>query len=329
MATPTATSPIAAAPNAAPDLARLKRYFTESEQLTQEARKNSLCALDYYDSDQFTREELVKLNERGQPAIVINRIKPAINGIIGVTERGRSDPRALPRNPGNEEAADAATDVLRYIADFNRFKRVKQDCFRDMLVPGSMAALVGVDGDLQVTITQIRWEEFFYDARARRPDFKDARYLGIAKWMYADDATALYPDKGREIELTIENGAGGGIIPDQSFQDRPLNGPGTGGAWIDPKMRRLLVIEMYYQDGGVEAVRVHRRRRAGGRPLAVSGSQGPPGLSDRGHERLRQARQRPLWRGVGHDRPAGRDQQAPLQERAPAFREPDRGQGFR
>ncbi len=199
-----------ASPAGENDLSRFKRYFTESEQLTQEARKNSLTALDYYDSDQFTREELNELNNRKQPAIVINRIKPAINGIIGVTEKGRSDPRAWPRNPGDDDTADAATDVLRYIADFNRFKRLKQDCFKDLLVPGSMAALVGVDQDTQVTVTQIRWEEFFYDARARRPDFKDARYLGIAKWMYADDATALYPDKARAIELTVQNGAGGG-----------------------------------------------------------------------------------------------------------------------
>src|ERR1700692_2774513 len=93
----------------APDLTRLKRYFTESEQLTLAARTHSLRAIGYYDSDQFGREELVKLHERNQPAIVINRIKPAINGIIGVTERGRSDPRAWPRNPGNGEAGAAAT----------------------------------------------------------------------------------------------------------------------------------------------------------------------------------------------------------------------------
>ncbi|HEY5106595.1 MAG TPA: hypothetical protein VII73_07465 [Caulobacteraceae bacterium] len=233
-----------------PDLAKLKRYFTEAEQLTQAARRCALTALDYYDSDQFTREELGKLDDRGQPAIVINRIKPAINGIIGVTERGRSDPRAWPRNPGNEDAADAATDVLRYIADFNRFKRLKRDCFLDMLVPGTCAALVGVDADLQVTITQVRWEEFFHDPRARRADFKDARYLGIAKWMYADDASALYPDKAKAIEATVENGSGGGIMPDESYQDRPLAGPGTGGAWIDRKQRRLMVVEMYYQESG-------------------------------------------------------------------------------
>ena len=233
-----------------PDLARLKLYFTESQQLTQAARRNSLTALDYYDSDQFSRAELAELDRRGQPAIIINRIKPAINAIIGVTERGRSDPRCWPRGPRDVEAADAATDILRFVADANRFRRTRQDCFKDLLVPGTMAALIGVDGDLQVTVTQIRWEEFFHDGRSRRPDFKDARYLGVAKWMYADDALALYPERGREIELTVQNGAGGGILPDPSYEDRPLIGPGTGGAWTDPKQRRLLVVEIYYRDNG-------------------------------------------------------------------------------
>jgi hypothetical protein len=236
----------------APDLMRLKRYFTEHEQLTSEARRNSLTAIDYYDTDQFTREELARLHERGQPPVTINRIKPAINGIIGVTERGRSDPKAWPRNPQDADAADAATDVLRYIADAARFKRTKQDVFRDILVPGTGAALIGVDGDTQVTITQIRWEEFFFDPRSRRADFKDARYLGIAKWMYADDVAAMYPDKRDTIEASVQAAGGAGMmIPDESFQDRPLNGPGAGGAWVDPKLRRLLVVEMYWREAQV------------------------------------------------------------------------------
>jgi hypothetical protein len=236
--------------DAAPDLTRLKLFFSESQQLTQTARRNSLAALDYYDSDQFTREELAMLETRGQPAIVVNRIKPAINAIIGVTERGRSDPRCWPRGPKDVDAADAATDILRFVADANRFRRTRQECFKDLLVPGTMAALMGVDADLQVTITQVRLEEFFHDARSRRPDFKDARFLGVAKWMYADDALELYPERGREIELTVQNGASGGVMPDPSYEDRPLGGPGTGGSWIDPKQRRLLVVEIYYRDDG-------------------------------------------------------------------------------
>ncbi|MGH7022777.1 MAG: hypothetical protein ACREEB_04200 [Caulobacteraceae bacterium] len=231
------------------DLAKLKRYFAEARDLTEVARSNSLIAIDYYDNDQYTPAELAALRERRQPPIVVNRIKPAINGIVGVTERSRSDPRAWPREPGKTDQADTVTDILRYICDFNRFKSVKRDCFTDMLVPGTCAALMGVDDDRHVTITQVRWEEFFGDPRSRRRDYKDARFLGIAKWMYADDAMALYPGKRTAIEATIENGVGGGMVPDMSFQDRPLQGSSTGGAWVDRKQRRLMVVEMYYREG--------------------------------------------------------------------------------
>ena len=232
------------------DLHRLKSYFSDAQALTQEARQRALVAIDYYDSDQFTREELNTLAMRGQPAITVNRIKPAINSIIGVTERGRSDPRAWPRNPRDAGSADVATDVLRYIADFNRFKRLKQDCFRDLLVPGSCAALVGVDAESQVTVTQVRWEEFFHDPRSRRQDFKDARFLGVAKWMYTDDAQTLYPEKAGEIVATLDAASGGGCLnTDQSYQDRPLQGA-LSEAWVDPKQRRLMVVEMYLKEGG-------------------------------------------------------------------------------
>ncbi|MBV8594052.1 MAG: hypothetical protein JOZ27_07125, partial [Caulobacteraceae bacterium] len=235
-----------------PDLAKLKRYFTDARDLTVQARTNSLLAIDYYDSDQFTATELAELSRRGQPPIVVNRIKPAVHGIVGVTEKGRSDPRCWPRAPGDEDAADAATDVLRYIADFNRFRRLKQDCFRDMLVPGTMAALIGVDDDRQVTLTQIRWEEFVGDPRSRRADWKDARYLGIAKWMYADDVAHLYPEARGAIETAIEAGSQGlGLAPDETYQDRPM-GLGLAGAsgWIDAKQRRVMVVALYYPDGG-------------------------------------------------------------------------------
>jgi hypothetical protein len=232
------------------DLAKLKRYFAEARDLTLVARTNAILAQDYYDSDQFTPGEKAALQERRQAPIVVNRIKPAINGMVGVIERSRSDPRAWPRNPQNTDAADTATDILRYIADFNRFKGNKRDCFIDMLVPGTCAVLMGVDEDRNVTMSQVRWEEFFADARSRRRDFRDARFLGIAKWMYADDAMTLYPGKRPAIEATVENGVGGGMVPDQSFQDRPLQGSSTGGAWVDRKQRRLMVVEMYYRVGG-------------------------------------------------------------------------------
>jgi hypothetical protein len=226
------------------DLARLVRMVTEAQSLTAEARKQSQIDDDYYHSHQLTAAELKALAARGQPDIIINRTKAAINGILGVTEQGKSEPRAYPRTPHDEDSADVATDVLRYIAEKNRFPRLKQDVFRDMLVAGSGAVLIGANDDLDVTGEQIRWEELIYDPRARRADFADARFMGIAKWMYADDAGALYPDKRSAIEEGITNG---GLIGDQTFQDRPENGQGS---WIDKRQRRLMVVELYYRENG-------------------------------------------------------------------------------
>jgi hypothetical protein len=227
--------------DAAETLQRLKRMVTEAQSLTQDARTESLTDDDYYHGHQLTRAEKQALAERGQPDIVINRVKPAINGILGVTEQGKSEPRAFPRTPQDDDSADVATDCLRYIADHNRFSRIKQDFFRDMLVPGSAGVLIGVDEDRNVRIENIRWEELLFDPKSRRPDFSDGRFLGIYKWMYADDVTAMYPEKKSDIEGAMD---GGGLMGDESFQDRPSQQP----AWVDKRQRRLVVVEIYYRD---------------------------------------------------------------------------------
>ncbi|HJR83438.1 MAG TPA: hypothetical protein VJ775_05880 [Sphingomicrobium sp.] len=226
-------------------LERRKKAFTEARDLTATARTESDKDTDYYDGHQLTPEQITALRKRKQPEIVINRIRPAVNGILGVVERGKSEPRAFPRTPKDEGSADVATDTLRYIADFNRFDQTKIRCFKDMLVPGSMAAQVLVDADLQVTVEQVRFEEFFYDPRSRREDFGDARYLGVAKWMFADDVKALYPERVDDIEAGVEAGSGFAAASVQ-FQDRPSDGPIS---WCDRKRRRLLVIELYEREG--------------------------------------------------------------------------------
>lgn len=228
------------------DLPKLKKYFADWQTLTSEGRAENVIEIDYYDGIQLTKGEKLVLSKRGQPDIVINRIRPAINGILGVIQRGKSEPRAYPRTPKDEGSSDVATDTLRFISDENRFPATKIRCFKDMLVPGSTAAQVLVDPDLKVKIEQVRWEEFFYDPRSRREDFGDARYLGIARWMSADDVKALYPDKAEEIEDAVSTGpmAGGGL--DTTTQDRPASSPQV---WVDRKRRRLFVVEVYYREG--------------------------------------------------------------------------------
>lgn len=229
------------------DVAALKKQFSEWQSLTQDGRQENLIEIDYYDGKQLTSGEKLTLSKRGQPDIVINRIRPAVNGVLGVVERGKSEPRAFPRTPKDEGAADVATDTLRYIAERNRFDQAKIRCFKDMLVPGTLAAQVLVDSDLQVKIEQIRWEEFAYDPRSRREDFGDARWLAVARWMYADDVKALYPDKADDIDAAVDAGPmGASLTADPALGDRP----DAAGVWVDKKRRRLLIVEQYYRENG-------------------------------------------------------------------------------
>lgn len=225
-----------------PSLEACKRMLDEFRDLTADARKLSEKCDDYYHGDQWTVAERRALAKRKQPDTTVNRIRVAVNGTVGVVERGKSEPRAYPRNPEDEDSADVATDVLRYISDHSRFHYLKTLAFRDMLVPGTMAAIVEVDDDLQVDIVNIRWEEFIYDPRSRREDFQDARYRGIAKWRYASDVAAEYPDQRAEIEGAFE---GSGMI-DSSMLDRPTQG--TFGGWVDKKNRRILFVELYSRE---------------------------------------------------------------------------------
>jgi hypothetical protein len=111
--------------------------------------------------------------------------------------------------------------------------------------------LVEVDDDKRPKLTQVRWEEFFFDPRSRKRDFSDARYMGIAKWMYADDVGAMYPKSKSDIDnaLSATDTIGGGALgfADETFQDRPKDALSN---WIDLKNRRLMVVEMYHRVDG-------------------------------------------------------------------------------
>lgn len=256
------------APDGPLQLKDLKKFFDDARYLTLDARTDSELSRDYYDGYQLTHTERTALINRKQPPVVNNRIQRAIDGIMGVVEQGKSDPRALMRNPpdgapqpqqmgqpqpgqqtmgGNggpplEDAGDIASKTLRFIADASHFHDIEMDGLENGLIEGCGAAIVEFQGD--VVPSQIRWEEFFYDPYSRRHDFKDARYLGVAKWMYSDDVGAMYPDAKSAMDDFASAGILGGL-PDVTWEDRP----NQGAPWVDSKRKRVMVVEIYHRTG--------------------------------------------------------------------------------
>lgn len=220
------------------------RWFTESEDSTQEARELAERDQDYYDNKQWTPAEIATLNKRKQPVVTINRIQRKIDYLLGVEMKQRTDPKAYPRTPKHEEGADAATDALRYVADDQRFDKIRSKVWRDMLIYGIGGAFIGATTDGAgrplVVADHVPWDRFWYDPHSRKEDFSDARYTGIVIWMDEDQANEAYPGREDIISATLDSGT-----PGQTYDDRP-----KFAIWADARRRRVRVVEAYYLKRG-------------------------------------------------------------------------------
>ncbi len=236
------------------------QYFEEAEESTQDERRDAERDRDYYDNIQWTAEDAAKIKKRGQAPIVINRIKRKIETLRGLEKEQRSDPKAFPRNPQDEQAAHAATDALRFVADNNAYDVIRSEVWENLLIEGlggveviaevkprPKADLMGSTAmtkpDYKIIVNKIAWDRFFRDPHARKADFSDARYMGVVIWMDQQEAIEKWPDSAEVLESTI-TGAGGRSTSD-TFDDRP-----QWQVWADPKRKRVRIVQIWVKKGG-------------------------------------------------------------------------------
>ena len=227
-----------------------KKKFREAMTATMD--NDVLCQRDarFYHGAQITSEERAKLQKRGQPEIYINRLAPALNGILGIFDAGETDPMAYPRNPDQQDAADVVTKLLRYLGDKARIKEVRRVLSENYFLQGTCAVIVGdgaKQGDKSLKVTPILWADFFADPLSRYHDFQDARYLGIVKWFDADTIEAMYPEQYRALGDPFD-GSFDVFATKNDIEERLR--------WVDTNRRRLRVIEMYFVDGAGKWSRV-------------------------------------------------------------------------
>jgi len=221
-------------------VAKLVEFFEQSEEATEEARKLSEQCRDYYDGKQLTASERKALQDRGQPDIVINRIQAKVDYLVGYEASNRTDPRAYPRNPQDEDAAEAATDALRYVEDKTQLDQKFTTVWENMLVEGYGGIELTVDEQSgEIDAVEWDWDRLFYDPHSRKPDFSDARYVGGVIWMDAEDAKDKWPEAAEAIDLTMNENT-----MTRTYDDRPWE------KWVSGKSRkRVRIVQMYHREG--------------------------------------------------------------------------------
>lgn len=220
---------------------RYVQWFEDSQDATDQARKLSERDRDYYDNKQLTSEEKKKLKERGQPDVVINRIQPKVDYLLGFEASTRTDPRGFPRNPQDEDASEAATDALRFLADELELNQKLSTCWEHMLIEGFGGFELTYDPETkEIGAVEWHWDRLFYDPHSRKHDFSDARYVGGVIWLDADEAKAMWPGKEALVEATIAT-----ETLERTYDDRP-----AWQNWTQGKDRkRVRICQMYHKEG--------------------------------------------------------------------------------
>jgi len=221
----------------------LCQQFEDAESVTR--RNRELCErdLDYYHEKQLTPDEEKALRKRGQPPVIKNEIKPKVNTMMGLEKQTRKDPKAFPRTPGDEAAASAATDAIRYVCEDSRWDDKRPQAAMELAVPGTCAIMVGVKQTregIDPDIRRVAWDRFYYDPASSEFDFADAKFMGVVVWMDLSDAIRKYPEAEDVLTATWSSAQ-----DSDTYDDKP-----KFGLWADYRRRRVRLCEHYYNDGG-------------------------------------------------------------------------------
>lgn len=222
-------------------LTKKKQMFQEAEDALETPRLLAFRDEDFYhnfDDDQWSKEEKALLGERGQPLYTHNRCKKKIKTLKGMEQRGRTDPKTLPRKPNMDGMAEVATDVLNALDDKTQFDAIASRSFVDLTVPGIEVVEVIASGS-DVDIDDIYYDEFFYDPRSKKDDFSDAAYLGYAKWFDLEVAQGKYREHAAALTETVTSSQVA-----TEYEDKPT------GLWTSRHAgrKRIRIVVMYYKD---------------------------------------------------------------------------------
>ena len=220
---------------------QLKRWFSDSEDASFDSRALSERDRDYLDGNQLTSDEIAELTKRGQPVVVMNRIRSKVNWMRGLEMQRRTDPKGFARQGTDQQGADAMTDAMRFVVENTKFPNTRSKVWDNMLIEGYGGAEVVHTvkrGKIEVAINHYHWDRLFYDPHSREMDFSDVRYKGIVVWRDVDELKLKFPKAG------LEEMVGDDSSLSDTHDDKPRN------VFVSRDRKRVRLLLMWYLHEG-------------------------------------------------------------------------------
>jgi hypothetical protein len=158
---------------------------------------------EFYRGEQWDRETAARLARQRRPALTINKIKPAIENVMGEQIKNQAETMFRPRGGANDETAAALQKVYKQISDNNQLSWRRQEMFADGIITSRGFLDVRIDyGDSmtgEVKITNVNPKNVIIDPDADEYEPASWSDVMISKWFTADDIAVLYNKPDAEL----------------------------------------------------------------------------------------------------------------------------------
>tara|TARA_R100000458_G_scaffold29520_1_gene27041 strand:- start:1791 stop:4082 length:2292 start_codon:yes stop_codon:yes gene_type:complete len=173
----------------------LEKYDQERELWSQKFIESN----DFRNGKQWTKEQKNALEERGQAAIVINRMHPMIETAKAMLTAKRPQFRATARDDSDRKTAKIFSDLFQWVWEKSSSDMELKQCIDDYYVGGLgyMYVYQNPHADMgkgEIIMKSIHPLDVYVDPNSRDRYFRDAQHLMVAKLIPDSEALKIYPE---------------------------------------------------------------------------------------------------------------------------------------
>lgn len=179
-------------------LAKLQEWLQAERDRQAENRYQMALDEDFYDGLQWSEEDALVIESRGQAPLVYNEVKVSCDWVIGSEKRNRTDWKVLPRTDDDVTGAEVKTKVMKYISDVNRVPYIRSAAFKEATVAGLSWLEDSISPDATKDVLYAgneSWRNVLHDSFDRSVDYDGQRYIFRWRNIDLDIAVAMFPTK--------------------------------------------------------------------------------------------------------------------------------------
>lgn len=214
--------------------------------------------MEYVDGNQLNSEVLQRQKSIGMPPAIEPLIGPAIDAVMGLEAKTRTDWRITPDGDEGDEVAAALNFKVNQAERHSGADRACSDAFKPQFAVGVGWVEVSRETDpfkYPIRCESIHRNEIHWDFLSVKPDLSDARYLRRRRWTDTAQVILKFPQHKELIlrsagkwtdrfELSMDGGSSTALA--QSWEDE-RGWSIEEQQWRDSDNGRMCLTEMWYR----------------------------------------------------------------------------------